>query len=71
MEISKIDKTELKSYDNGKLKEFEVAVRRQLAGIKLEVYGEKGKKAGQVRSLKKSLARALTFAQQKKKSIQG
>jgi len=61
MELNKIDKAEIKSYDPAKLGEVEDAIRKELANLRMEIYTEKGKNAGKMRSLKKNLARVLTF----------
>lgn len=61
MELNKLDNEEIKSYTTDKLGEVEELIRKELAKLRMEIYTEKGKNAGKIRSLKKNLARVLTF----------
>jgi ribosomal protein L29 len=65
MELNKLEKEEMKSFNLEKLLEVESAIRKELANLRMEIYVEKGKNTGKARALKKNLARILTFRSQK------
>lgn len=61
MELDKLKKDELSSYELPRLKETEQEIRLELAKIRLDVFSDKKQHIGKVRNLKKNLARVLTF----------
>lgn len=61
MELDKLKKDELNSYELPRLKETEQEIRLELAKIRLDVFSDKKQHIGKVRNLKKNLARVLTF----------
>ena len=61
MDVASISKEELKNFDLVKLRETESDIRRELALLRMDLYGDKRQMGSKVISLKKSLARVLTF----------
>lgn len=60
MDVAKLAKAEIKEFDIQGLREAEIDVRRELAMMRMDLYGDKRQTASKVTSLKKSLARILT-----------
>lgn len=61
MDVASISKEEIRNFDLPKLKEVESDIRRELALLRMDLYGDKRQMSSKVRGLKKSLARVMTF----------
>lgn len=64
MELDKLKKDEIKSFNIEKACEVELDIRRQLHAIRMDVYDDKKQTVGKVRKLKKNLARIKTHQQE-------
>lgn len=60
MELEKLKRDEIKSFDMAKAGEVETDIRRQLHSIRMNITEDSKKFVGKVRSLKKNLARIKT-----------
>ena len=57
MELIKVQVDELRGFEPTRLKQIEEDVRKELLGIRMDIYTPKGSQAGKIRGLKKTLAR--------------
>jgi ribosomal protein L29 len=64
MDLVKMSLADLRSQDSSKSVEIERQIRKELALLKMDVYG--ARTAGKTRGLRKTLARVLTVRSQKK-----
>jgi ribosomal protein L29 len=60
MEIEKLSKADIKTYDATRLRETEKDLRRELAMIRMDVHTDKKVHVGKIRNIKKNVARVLT-----------
>ena len=65
MDLAKLTMDEIKSFDDTRLRDVEVDIRKSIMKIRLDAFKEKGKNSGVLRGLKKRLARALTIRQER------
>ncbi len=68
MEFEKLKKDELKVLSDAQAEETELGIRQELAKLRMDIFSEKGKHTGKVRSLKKNLASILTFKSERKQA---
>jgi len=68
MDFKKIKMDTLRSYDLAKLKSVSQDLRKELASLKMDIFTQGSKKAGDLSKLKKNLARSLTLINEKKRS---
>ena len=66
MEVKKISIDEMRKYDSAKVRETEVDIRKSLASLRLEEYTAGVARSGQIKMLKRNLARLLTANCEKK-----
>ena len=71
MELHKLKREELKGYDEAKLRETAKDIRQQLHSLRMDIYASQGKNTAKVASLKRNLARALTFQRLKAVGLSG
>ncbi len=64
MDLSKLKNDDIKGFDRFKAREVEVDIRKKLHDVRMDIYGEKKKHTGEVRHLKKSIARIKTHVHQ-------
>jgi ribosomal protein L29 len=60
MDIRKLVASEMISMDLAKSLELEGSIRKRLQDIRMDIYTPEQQNAGEIRSLRKSLARILT-----------
>ena len=65
MDILKLTTEEIRGFAATQMNDVEVDIRKQLAEIKMDVYASPAVHTGNVRKLKKSLARVLTVKSEK------
>lgn len=61
MELHKMSTEDLRALDAAKLRETEVEIRRELVGMRMDIYTAKAATAGKTKGLKRTLARLLTI----------
>ena len=66
MEFENLSNEELKALNDAQANEAELTIRTNLAKLRMDIFSEKGKHSGKVRKLKRSLARILTFKNERK-----
>jgi len=65
MDLTKTSLSDIQGYDKTKSVEVERQIRKELALLKMDVYG--ARTAGKTRGLRKTLARVLTLRGQKQR----
>ena len=60
MELVNMSAEQIRSYEQPRRNELEVDIRHEIVKLKMDIFAEKGKHVGQIKKLKKSLARILT-----------
>jgi ribosomal protein L29 len=60
MELAKLSKSDIQTYDAVRLREVEKDLRRTLVMTKMDLHTDKKVYVGKVRNLKKNIARVLT-----------
>lgn len=60
MELHKLTAEEIRGLDAAKLREVEGDIRKQLVGIRMDIYTAKSAHASKIKGMRKSLARVLT-----------
>lgn len=68
MDLKKIKIDTFRSYDLEKLESVSQDLRKELASLKMDIFTQGSKKAGDLSKLKKNLARSLTLITEKKRS---
>ena len=68
MDLKKIKTDTFRSYDLEKLESVSQDLRKELASLKMDIFTQGSKKAGDLSKLKKNLARSLTLITEKKRS---
>lgn len=66
MEVKKISIDEIRKAELAKRKETEIEVRKSLASLRLEEYTAGVARSGQIKTLKRNLARLLTAKNEQK-----
>ena len=69
MDYLNVKASELASNEEKDLRVAELEVRKQIAELKLDVYGAPGANSGKVRKLRKTLARIKTVLTAKKRAL--
>ena len=60
MELHNIKTADIKGLEQGRLREIEVEIRREMVTARMDVYAAEGQFSSKKRGMKKSLARLLT-----------
>lgn len=68
MDLTKIKMDSFRSYDLERLKAVSMDLRKEQSSLKMDIFTEKSKRAGNLLKLKKNLARALTLINEKTNS---
>ena len=70
MDLHKLSTDEVRGWEPARLQEVEGEIRLELAKLRMDIYTAQAQHSGQIRGLKKSLARVLTIANDKKRAAQ-
>ena len=68
MELIKVQVDELRGFEATRLKQMEDDVRKELLGIRMDIYTPKGSQAGKIRGLRKTLARVKSVQTEKRRT---
>ncbi len=68
MELIKLQTDELRNFEAAKLKEVEDNARKELFKIRMDIYTPKASQAGNLRGLRKTLARVKTIQTEKRRT---
>ena len=60
MELHKVKMSDIQGLEQGRLREIEVEIRREMVTARMDVYAAEGQYSSKKRGMKKSLARLLT-----------
>jgi len=69
MDHTKIGMVDIRSFESPRLKEVEREVRRELANVRMDIYTAPTAHTGNIRKLKKALARVMTVQTEKNRKV--